>query len=116
MRAGACSYFTQKVLPFNRNNTLRLHQSPSPFFLRMASQGARASITPASHPIQPKPEADKKPDPAPHNSPKDIPPPPEKPEPGDCCGSGCVPCVWDTYYDELEEYNRLYKQDPNHKP
>ncbi|KAI3451020.1 hypothetical protein Pfo_007685 [Paulownia fortunei] len=38
-----------------------------------------------------------------------IPPPPEKPLPGDCCGSGCVRCVWDLYYEELEEYNRLYK-------
>ncbi|KAL8478831.1 hypothetical protein ACS0TY_030637 [Phlomoides rotata] len=40
-----------------------------------------------------------------------IPPPPEKPLPGDCCGSGCVRCVWDMYYEELEEYNRLYKAD-----
>ncbi|GFQ03944.1 hypothetical protein PHJA_002538200 [Phtheirospermum japonicum] len=38
-----------------------------------------------------------------------IPPPPEKPLPGDCCGSGCIRCVWDVYYEELEEYNRLYK-------
>lgn len=34
-----------------------------------------------------------------------LPPPPEKPEAGDCCGSGCIRCVWDVYYDELEEYN-----------
>ncbi|PIN16635.1 hypothetical protein CDL12_10726 [Handroanthus impetiginosus] len=40
-----------------------------------------------------------------------IPPPPEKPLPGDCCDSGCVRCVWDVYYEELEEYNRLYKAD-----
>ncbi|KAF4392522.1 hypothetical protein G4B88_005481, partial [Cannabis sativa] len=39
------------------------------------------------------------------------PPPPEKPLPGDCCGSGCVRCVWDIYYDELEDYNKLYKTD-----
>ncbi|CAA0839238.1 Unknown protein [Striga hermonthica] len=38
-----------------------------------------------------------------------VPPPPEKPLPGDCCGSGCVRCVWDVYYEELEEYNKLYK-------
>ncbi|KAL3637198.1 hypothetical protein CASFOL_019497 [Castilleja foliolosa] len=38
-----------------------------------------------------------------------IPPPPEKPLPGDCCGSGCVRCVWDVYYEELDEYDRLYK-------
>ena len=36
---------------------------------------------------------------------------PEKPLPGDCCGSGCVRCVWDVYYEELEEYNKLYKSD-----
>lgn len=29
---------------------------------------------------------------------------PEKPYPEDCCGGGCAPCVWDTYYDELEAY------------
>lgn len=42
-----------------------------------------------------------------------IPPPPEKPLPGDCCDSGCVRCVWDVYYEELEEYDRLYKADSN---
>ncbi|XAR57946.1 hypothetical protein NMG60_11026264 [Bertholletia excelsa] len=36
-----------------------------------------------------------------------LPPPPEKPEPGDCCGSGCVRCVWDVYYEELEAYDKL---------
>ncbi|XP_038881411.1 uncharacterized protein LOC120072947 [Benincasa hispida] len=36
-----------------------------------------------------------------------LPPPPEKPLPGDCCGSGCVRCVWDIYYEELEDYNKL---------
>lgn len=42
---------------------------------------------------------------------KQQPPPLEKPEPGDCCGSGCVRCVWDVYYEELEDYNKLYKSD-----
>ncbi|KAI4314807.1 hypothetical protein L6164_027678 [Bauhinia variegata] len=46
---------------------------------------------------------------------KEIPPPPEKPLPGDCCGSGCIRCVWDVYYEELEEYNKLYKGDSNPK-
>ena len=41
---------------------------------------------------------------------KELPPPPEKPEPGDCCGSGCVRCVWDVYYEELDAYNQLLKQ------
>lgn len=44
---------------------------------------------------------------------RNIPPPPEKPLPGDCCGSGCVRCVWDVYYEELEEYNKLYKSSPD---
>ncbi|XVF17974.1 hypothetical protein REPUB_Repub10bG0171500 [Reevesia pubescens] len=39
------------------------------------------------------------------------PPPPEQPEPGDCCGSGCVRCVWDVYYEELEAYNKHYDSD-----
>lgn len=43
--------------------------------------------------------------------PSEIPPPPEKPFPGDCCGSGCVRCVWDVYYEELEEYNKLRKDE-----
>ncbi|EXC35482.1 hypothetical protein L484_026789 [Morus notabilis] len=43
------------------------------------------------------------------------PPPPEKPLPGDCCGSGCVQCVWDLYYEELEAYNKLYKTDSDPK-
>lgn len=51
-------------------------------------------------------------DKAPEKSTITIPPPPEKPLPGDCCGSGCVRCVWDLYYEELEEYNRLYNADP----
>ncbi|CAH9087103.1 unnamed protein product [Cuscuta epithymum] len=41
----------------------------------------------------------------PEGSKESIPAPPEKPLPGDCCGSGCVRCVWDVYYEELEEYN-----------
>ncbi|OVA06175.1 Oxidoreductase-like [Macleaya cordata] len=39
-----------------------------------------------------------------------LPTPPEKPLPGDCCGSGCVRCVWDIYYEELEDYNNLLLQ------
>jgi len=30
--------------------------------------------------------------------------PPIKPLPGDCCGNGCSPCVWDIYYEELERF------------
>lgn len=36
-----------------------------------------------------------------HDSEKPIPP-----KPWECCGGGCCPCVWDTYYDELDQWNR----------
>jgi len=39
---------------------------------------------------------------------KDIPPPPEKPTPHECCGSGCVPCIYDYYYDALEKWQQQY--------
>jgi len=42
-----------------------------------------------------------------------IPPPPEKPEPNDCCGSGCMPCVFDHYYTALEEWQQKYGSEPN---
>lgn len=32
----------------------------------------------------------------------------EKPTPpadSECCESGCSPCVWDTYYEALTEWN-----------
>ncbi|QDW66811.1 oxidoreductase-like domain-containing protein [Luteimonas granuli] len=32
------------------------------------------------------------------------PAPPEPPLPGDCCDSGCDPCVNDTYTEELLDY------------
>ncbi|KAG2710402.1 hypothetical protein I3760_04G025000 [Carya illinoinensis] len=44
-----------------------------------------------------------------------LPPPPEKPLPGDCCGSGCVRCVWDIYYEELEAYDKLCKSNSESK-
>jgi len=36
------------------------------------------------------------------------PPPPEKPTPNECCGSGCVPCIYDYYYDALEKWQERY--------
>lgn len=36
-----------------------------------------------------------------------LPPPPERPLPGDCCGSGCARCVWDVYHEELQAYRDL---------
>ncbi|KAK7262906.1 hypothetical protein RJT34_30487 [Clitoria ternatea] len=115
MRTGATD-FTQKLLPFNVATTNNRLQRTPPFFLKpfCMAEATPTTNTPAPHPIQPKPNA------AAQNNqdpPKEIPPPPEKPEPGDCCGSGCVRCVWDVYYEELEQYNKFYKQDDsNPKP
>lgn len=44
--------------------------------------------------------------PSPSPAPAPVPVPPEKPLPGDCCGSGCVRCVWDIYFDELDAYDK----------
>lgn len=32
------------------------------------------------------------------------PTPPQQPEPEDCCRSGCTPCVFDLYEEELQRY------------
>ncbi len=34
------------------------------------------------------------------------PQPPEKPLPQDCCESGCDPCVFDQYAEELDTYHQ----------
>jgi len=31
---------------------------------------------------------------------------PRQPEDWECCGSGCSPCVWDHYYEELEAWRQ----------
>lgn len=41
-----------------------------------------------------------------------LPDPPEEPLPGECCGSGCQPCVLDVYQDQLEEWNTLKGMSP----
>ena len=33
-----------------------------------------------------------------------LPPKPEPPDPRDCCGSGCVRCIFDLYEDEFERW------------
>lgn len=39
---------------------------------------------------------------------KKIPPKPEKPDPYECCGGGCVPCIYDFYYAQLDKWEELY--------
>ncbi len=35
--------------------------------------------------------------------------PPRKPEPHECCGTGCIPCVMDIYEEELWQYEKDLK-------
>lgn len=44
-----------------------------------------------------------------------LPDPPEEPLPGECCGSGCQPCVLDVYQDQLEEWNTLKSMSPGER-
>ncbi|MBI3715095.1 MAG: hypothetical protein HY255_03775 [Betaproteobacteria bacterium] len=32
--------------------------------------------------------------------------PPRKPDPQECCGTGCIPCVMDLYEEELWQYEK----------
>lgn len=34
---------------------------------------------------------------------------PQPPEDWECCESECSPCVWDTYYEELRQWNAKQK-------
>lgn len=94
------------------NNRLR---DPRPVFAQPKLKPKSMAQKADSQSIESKLEEEKK-DKESEKLPKVVPPPPERPLPGDCCGSGCVRCVWDVYYEELEEYNKLYKQDPSPKP
>lgn len=35
---------------------------------------------------------------------------PLPPADGECCESGCEPCVWDTYYEALRQWQENQKQ------
>ena len=41
---------------------------------------------------------------------QDLPPRPQPPEPGDCCGGGCARCVFDFYAEELERWERQVEE------
>ena len=36
--------------------------------------------------------------------------PPKMPNSWECCGDDCPNCVWTTYFEELEKYNKIRKQ------
>ena len=38
-----------------------------------------------------------------------MPQPPARPEPEDCCGSGCVRCVFEVYEDARERYEEALR-------
>lgn len=38
------------------------------------------------------------------NAPRDKPAAPVPPDPSDCCGGGCVRCVYDVYDEQLAEW------------
>ncbi len=42
------------------------------------------------------------------DDPRPLPPP--EPEPWECCQSGCDPCVYDRYWQELEQYEAALAQ------
>ncbi len=35
-----------------------------------------------------------------------LPPRPNPPEPDECCGGGCIPCVYDLYEEALERWEQ----------
>ncbi|CAL9064251.1 unnamed protein product [Musa banksii] len=108
MRAAVCAQIVPRLVLFRPSPPrlrfpLRQHRPPrfpivSPFPPRFCSTMESARVDNDGDKAEkmeekPKPEAE--------------PSPPEKPLPGDCCGSGCVRCVWDIYYEELEAYNQM---------
>ncbi|MBI1339071.1 hypothetical protein GC169_02505 [bacterium] len=36
-----------------------------------------------------------------------VPPPPNKPEPYECCERGCCPCIFDYYWDALARWEQV---------
>lgn len=44
-----------------------------------------------------------------------LPEPPEEPLQTDCCGTGCTPCVFDIYQEQLEEWLQLKAMAPEER-
>ena len=59
--------------------------------------------------LDPKPKP--KSDPTPGSTPDADPEPvaPERPAPEECCNSGCIPCVYDTYDEAMDQYRQALK-------
>lgn len=45
----------------------------------------------------------------------DLPEPPEEPLQSDCCGTGCSPCVFDIYQDDLAKWKELEQLSPKER-
>lgn len=39
-----------------------------------------------------------------------VPPPPNKPEPFECCERGCSPCIFDYYWDALARWEESVRE------
>jgi hypothetical protein len=52
--------------------------------------------------------------PSDHNP--ELPAKPERPAPEECCGGGCVPCVYDYYYEAMEKWLALKQAHSAAKP
>jgi hypothetical protein len=47
----------------------------------------------------------------------EMPKPPEAPEEWECCQSGCIPCVYDRYWEAVERYEQaLAEWQSRHPP
>ncbi|CAL8988806.1 unnamed protein product [Prunus brigantina] len=108
MRGGAISIRISRLNPARPRRPFCVRATTTAQNSMADREGDAATTTQATQPIEAAKSKEEELKPVKEAAPP--PPPPEKPEPGDCCGSGCVRCVWDVYYDELDEYNKLYKK------
>ncbi|KAI9164850.1 hypothetical protein LWI28_003232 [Acer negundo] len=101
-----CANATKNDSPFRDSRVSCFDDNTSTIVKRMAAMTTKNDQAAIEVNIEKKQEEEER------ESKKSMQPPPpplpEKPEPGDCCGSGCVRCVWDVYYEELEAYDKLY--------